>query len=124
MVEETRGPRDNHRPVASHSQTLSHNVVHLALIKIRTHNISGDRYYYHTITATTVPLLLIIRNINSMYVTCGLSISRSSGSAFCDLTLFFDFLSFLFLSSIFLRNEWLGKCRYLWDVDDTCDKKK
>ena len=27
MVEETGGPGENHRPVASHSQTLSHNVV-------------------------------------------------------------------------------------------------
>ena len=32
LVEETRGPGENHRPVASHWQTLSHNVVHLALI--------------------------------------------------------------------------------------------
>jgi ABC-type sulfate transport system permease component len=30
--------------VASHWQTLSHNVVHLYLIEIRTHNISGDRH--------------------------------------------------------------------------------
>ena len=43
LVEETEGPGENHRPVASHGQTLSHNVVHLALIEIRTHNISGDR---------------------------------------------------------------------------------
>jgi len=35
LVEETRGPGENHRPVASHWQTLSHNVVHLALIEIR-----------------------------------------------------------------------------------------
>jgi hypothetical protein len=27
LVEETGGPRENHRPVASHWQTLSHNVV-------------------------------------------------------------------------------------------------
>jgi len=27
LVEETRVPRENHWPVASHSQTLSHNVV-------------------------------------------------------------------------------------------------
>ena len=40
--------------VATHWQILSHNdnVVHIALIKIRTHNISGDRYKsnYHRIT--------------------------------------------------------------------------
>ena len=45
FVEETGGPGENHRSVASHCQTLSHyNVVHLALIEIRTHNISGDRH--------------------------------------------------------------------------------
>ena len=43
FAEETRGPGQNHRPVASHGQTLSHNYVHLALIVIRTH-ISGDRH--------------------------------------------------------------------------------
>ena len=32
----TAVPGENHRPVASHRQTLSHNVVHLALIEIRT----------------------------------------------------------------------------------------
>ena len=36
LVEEIRVPGENHRPAASHWQTLSHNVVHLALIKIRT----------------------------------------------------------------------------------------
>ena len=42
--EETGGPGENSRPVASHLQTLSHNAVHFVMIEIRTHNISGDRY--------------------------------------------------------------------------------
>jgi len=45
LVEETVGPAENHRPVANHWQTLSHNVVHLALIEIRTHNVSGVRHW-------------------------------------------------------------------------------
>ena len=55
LVEETGGPGENHRPVASHRQTLSHNVVHLGQIEIRTHNISRDscKSNYHTIMATT-----------------------------------------------------------------------
>jgi len=43
----TGGPGENHRPVASHWQTWSHNVVHFALIKIRTDNISGDEHWLH-----------------------------------------------------------------------------
>jgi hypothetical protein len=45
-----RQPRawgENHRPVASHWKTLSHNVVHLVLIEIQTHNISGDKHRLH-----------------------------------------------------------------------------
>ena len=44
FVEETGGPGENHRPVVGHSQTLSHNVAHLALIEIRPNTISGDRH--------------------------------------------------------------------------------
>jgi hypothetical protein len=38
LVEETGEPGENHQ------QTLSHNVVHLALVEIRTHNISRDMH--------------------------------------------------------------------------------
>ena len=47
LVEETRVPRENHRPLASHWQALSHNVVHVTQIEIQTHYIS-------MITATMV----------------------------------------------------------------------
>ena len=47
LVEETEGPEENHRPVASYWQILPHNVVHLALIEIQTHNISGVRHWLH-----------------------------------------------------------------------------
>ena len=66
LMEETGGPRENHWPVASHWQIWSHNVVHLALIEIRTHNISGTdcigscKSNYHTITATTTPPIVMI----------------------------------------------------------------
>ena len=43
LVEESREPEENHRPAASYRQTLSHNVVHRALIEIRTH-ICGDMH--------------------------------------------------------------------------------
>ena len=46
LVEETGVPRETHRPVASHRQTLSHNVASSTphLSGIQTHNFSGDRH--------------------------------------------------------------------------------
>jgi hypothetical protein len=46
LVDETGVPGENHRPVASHWQTLSHNVILSTprLSGIRTDNLSSDRY--------------------------------------------------------------------------------
>ena len=46
LVDETRVPGENHRPAASHWQTLSHNVVSSTpcLSGIRTHNVSDDKH--------------------------------------------------------------------------------
>ena len=63
LVEETRVPGENLRPVAGHWQTLSHNVVSSIprLVVIRTHNFSDDGYcigccrsHYHSM-GTTAP---------------------------------------------------------------------
>jgi hypothetical protein len=57
LVEETGAPRENNQTVESHLQTLLHNVIHLALIKIRTHNISGDIYDHgHNVPSATKQL--------------------------------------------------------------------
>ena len=53
LVEETGVPVENHRPVVSHWQTLSHNGVHLSLIEIRPHNNSGDIHWLHTVVNPT-----------------------------------------------------------------------
>ena len=49
LVEETRVPSENHWPVASQWQTLSHNVVSStpSLNRIQTHNVSGDGHRLH-----------------------------------------------------------------------------
>ena len=66
LVEETRGLKETQRSASSHWQTLSHNVVHLALMVIRTlwsvvigtDCLGSCKSYYHTITATTAPYCL------------------------------------------------------------------
>ena len=49
FVEEIGVPGENHRPVESHWQTLSHNVVSSTprLGKIQTGNVSSDRHWMH-----------------------------------------------------------------------------
>jgi hypothetical protein len=44
LVEKTEGPRENNTDLSQVTDKLYHNVLHLALIEIQTHNISCDRY--------------------------------------------------------------------------------
>jgi hypothetical protein len=63
LAEETGGPAENHRPVASQRQTLSHTILQLAcvgfelttLVVICTDYIGSCKSNYHTITTTTAP---------------------------------------------------------------------
>ena len=83
LVEETGGPLENHRPVTSHWQTLLDNVVHLALIEIRTHNISRDRH---------------CTSLKTIYTLCGiicLWMFHSWLPLRVSLTFIFNCLSFL-----------------------------
>ena len=77
LVEETGGPGENHRPVASHRQTLSHIVVHLALIGFKlttsvvigTNCIGSCKSKYHTIMPRRPKLFL-----NKTSVYCNVNI--------------------------------------------------
>jgi hypothetical protein len=58
LVEETAVPRENHRPVASHWQTLSHNVVLSTPRHERDSNFSwfnDDRHWLHKGSNPTDP---------------------------------------------------------------------
>ena len=68
LVEETGGPEENHRPAASHWQTLSHIMLYTspwAGFELRTSVVIGTdcigscKSNYHTITATTAPGIIL-----------------------------------------------------------------
>jgi hypothetical protein len=68
LMEETGCPWENHRPIASHWQTWSHNAVHLALawsrFKLTTSVVIGTdcigicKSNYHTTMATMAPQIV------------------------------------------------------------------
>ena len=80
LVEETGVPEENHQPVASHWQILSHNVVSSTpgLSRIRTHNlvaigtdcIGSYKSNYHTITTTTAPSLFDVLHLFFVCMYC------------------------------------------------------
>ena len=68
LVEETGVPRENHKPVTSHRQTLSHNVVSSAphherdsnsQVVIGTDCIGSRKSNYHTITTMMAPYRIL-----------------------------------------------------------------
>ena len=61
-MEETRVPRENHRPVSSQWQTLSHNVVSSTprhVVVIGTDCTCSCKSNYYTITTTTAPFIIL-----------------------------------------------------------------
>ena len=81
LVEETGVPRENHRPAASHWQTLSHNVLSITsrLSGIQTHNVS---------ICKSVNLLLCDEFKNGPS-KCMLLISKEELSYTCQILLMF-----------------------------------
>jgi hypothetical protein len=63
LMVETRGPGENHRPVVSHWQTLSHTSPWMGVepttpLAIGTDCIGSCKSNYHAITATTAPSII------------------------------------------------------------------
>jgi hypothetical protein len=80
LAKETGGPGENHWPVTSHWQTLSHNVVHLALMVIGTDYI---------VNPTTIPRRAITETLgkkNSWYKHINLIQSNLSSVTFLKNT--------------------------------------
>ena len=117
LVEETGVPGENHRPVASHSQTLSQNVVHLTApwsrfelttsVVIGTDCIGSCKSNYHTITAMTAPSLKHFWNNTSTRIDMSLhSDTLSWFRAIQPLILFINPASLVKKQKYKLDNLW------------------
>ena len=80
LIEKTRILKDNHRPAASHWQTVSHNVVSSTprLNGIRTRNVSSDSHCLHSSLLIQLPYdhnhdgsILIILLLRQYKILCG-----------------------------------------------------
>ena len=97
LVEETRAPGENHWPVPSHWQTLSHTVmlyrVHLSwawfelttLVVIGTDCIGSCKSNYHTIMTKTTPIYGQSQNDLNIKVVLSKVLSLISFSSFCQI---------------------------------------
>ena len=113
LVEETGVPGENHRPAASHWQTLSHNVVlnTPCLYGIRTHNVSGDMHWlnryckcnYHRIMTTTSPgSSVILLETCSVLTNSVIFISLSNAHKTS-----FQIINIYFINGTNWTSEWL-----------------
>jgi hypothetical protein len=95
-------------PVTSHWQTLSHNVVHLTLIEIRTSMVIGTdcvgscKSNYHTITITTAPKLCLL--FRSYRLNQLINLSTARPPLFISSS---DILFWYLLIIICKENEWI-----------------
>jgi len=77
LVEETEGPAENHRPVTSHWQTLSYIMLYTSpwsrfelttSVVIGTDCIGSCKSNYHTITATTSHVNVVVVNMTLIWL--------------------------------------------------------
>ena len=73
LVDRSVAPGENHRPVTSHWQTLSHNIVSdtprherdSELTTLVTNCLGSCKYKYHTVTTITAFIIILHRHISS-----------------------------------------------------------
>jgi hypothetical protein len=77
LVEETGGPRENHRPVASHRQTLSH-IIMLSV------NFFCNISSYDILAYITKNYIALIYYAKIVYLLCQFHVGKVGFSAVCQ----------------------------------------